>query len=242
MTAILFDTEATGTEDNDEIIEAAWAYPELTKVHHVDAALGIDRMRVAVTHSAVAVERFCPTAPIKYGAMAVHHIIPEDLEGCRPSSEFRLPGGTQYIIGHKVDFDWKMAKHPLVKRICTLALSRKVWPGLDSHSQSALLYFLMESPDTARTILKNAHSASADVQILGVILDHLVGELEPTSWEHLHQISEEARIPTHMTFGKHKGDSIATLPGGYKDWMLRQTDMDPYVLIAVRRTMNAGGK
>ena len=40
---------------------------------------------------------------------------------------------------------------------------QKPWPTLDSHSQSALLYYLDRSH--ARDILRNAHSAQADIHI-----------------------------------------------------------------------------
>lgn len=227
MKALLFDTETTGTDEDDQIIEAAWA--EVDLVAEPGGEPIVDNL---------ARERFCPTVPIKLSAMATHHIIPDDLVGCRPSSEFKLPINVLYLVGHNVDFDWRMAKNPLVKRICTLALARKAWPTLDSHSQTALMYYL-HGPVIGRNVVQRAHSAVVDVQNLAFLFAALVRHFQPTSWEHLYEISEEARIPTHMRFGKHKDELIADLPSGYKDWMLKQKDMDPYVLIAVRRTLSA---
>ena len=103
-------------------------------------------------------ERFKPSKNIEYGAMAVTNIVPEDLISCAPSNEARLPAYTNYIIGHNVDYDWKALGKPDVKRICTLALSRHVLPDLDSHTQSAMLYYFLGIE--AREMLINSHSAS----------------------------------------------------------------------------------
>ena len=59
--------------------------------------------------------------------------------------------------GYNVDYDWRVVCDPNIRRICVLALSRAFFPGLDSYSQSALLYHLAR--DRARGLLKNGHSA-----------------------------------------------------------------------------------
>lgn len=233
MTAILFDTETTGTGDDDQIIESAVARVSL----FIDAPLA----RAGV----IDVQRFKPTRPISHGAMATHGILASDLVD-RPGPEtFALPEGTEYIVGHNVDFDWRMAGKPKVKRICTLALSRGLWPTLDSHTQSALLYFLLPA-ETARERLVGAHSAYRDVDNLAIVLNAICDSLRPDSWEQLWTMSEDARVPRYITFGKHKAPAgqpprqFDSLPGDYLQWMLRQTDMDPYVLEAARRALKGG--
>jgi exodeoxyribonuclease X len=32
-----------------------------------------------------------------------------------------------------------------------------------------------------------------------------------------------------MPFGKHKGLLLADVPGDYRDWLLNQEDIDPYL-------------
>lgn len=178
-------------------------------------------------------ERFDPGKPISPAAMAVHHILDEDLVGKRPSHEFTLPADTQYIIGHNVDFDWQVVGSPDVKRVCTLALSRMVWPQLESHNLSALLYYLSADRNSTREKLKNAHSALADVESCLLLLFHLVAALNPPSWEALWLMSEQARIPTVMPFGKHRGQPISSIPADYKRWLLNQPDIDPYLIKAL---------
>ena len=208
---IIFDTEATGIKE-PVLIEAAWLELE-----------SIEPFLVANPF----VQRYNPGKPITLGALATHHIMDEELVDCPPASSFRLPDDVSYIIGHNVDFDWEVIVKPEIKRICTLALARKLWPDLDSHTQSALLYFLERS--TAREQLRNAHSAITDVGICAVILDHICEQLGVKTVEDLYAESEKARIPTTMPFGKHKGMLLSDIPSDYKQWLLGQGDIDPYL-------------
>jgi len=143
MTALIFDTESTGITE-PRLIEAAWL--------EVTPALEIKNR----FH-----QRYNPGKPIELGALATHHIMDEDLQGCPAYSDFTLPPTTEYLIGHNVDYDWKLIGEPKVKRICTLVLARYIWPDLDCHKQSALLYYINRAK--AREQLKEAHTAEADV-------------------------------------------------------------------------------
>ena len=163
--------------------------------------------------------------------MATHHILDEELVDCPAASTFELPQGVEYLIGHNIDYDWEVIGSPNLKRICTLALSRKVWPAIDAYSQSALLYFL--DRNNARNILKNAHSAEVDVGVCATILKEICHKLSLNSLDDLWQISEDARVPTIMMFGKHKGTPITDIPSDYKRWLLNQGNLDPYLLQAL---------
>ena len=109
-TAIIFDTEATGIVD-PVIIEAAW--------------IAVDSL-APVTLGDTFHQRYQPGKPISLGALATHHIMDEELVDCPPAASFRLPDDLQYLIGHNIDFDWQAVGQPDVKRICTLALARRV--------------------------------------------------------------------------------------------------------------------
>jgi exodeoxyribonuclease X len=157
----------------------------------------------------------------------------EDLVSCPPSASFQLPSSTKYLIGHNIDFDWVAIGNPEVKRICTLALARSLWPDLDSHTQSALLYHFERA--TAREQLRNAHSALADVWICSKILGQIIEKLHPSSLETLWEMSEKARIPTIMPYGKHKGELISQVPSDYKQWLLRQDNVSGYLRKALEQ-------
>ena len=209
--AVIFDTETTGRKD-PIIIEGAWL--ELKSV---------DPFKLGLSFC----QRYNPGKPIELGALATHHIYDEELIQCPPAKSFSLPNDVEYIIGHNIDYDWNVIDQPNIRRICTLALARKVWNSIDAYSQSALLYFI--DRDNARDILKKAHSAETDVRICATILEKICIELDISSFEHLWELSEDARTPTVMPFGKHKGTLITDIPIDYKKWLLSQDNIDPYL-------------
>lgn len=230
--AIILDTETTSAEPPVEVIELAW------KPWAIDGSANARHGRM---------RRFKPTGAIQWGAMATHHILPSDLEGFAPSSiaGTEVPAA-KYWIGHNVDFDWKaLGSPPGVKRICTLAMTRAIWPRLDSHKLGALMYFLEGAGDWTRTQLANAHTASADVMFCQAILNHIVAGYKPpassmpsaalASLEDLWEFSEDCRLPRVMGFGKYKGQPIGEVDRGWANWYARQEDTDPYLIEALRR-------
>lgn len=227
MSAVILDTETTGTGDEDKIIEFAHtqmlaaprALTDFSEVNHFVFRYSCDR-------------------PISLGAMATHHIIDEDLKGF-PQFIGWVPEalGIDYLVGHNIDFDWRMLGKPNVRRICTLALARSLWPEADSHSLGAMVYYLMLDKRAARDMVKGAHSAVADIRmILDVLLPEIQIKLLPrgATWPELWEISEAARIPKIMPFGKHKGVPLGDVPRDYKRWLLNQPDVDPYLAKALR--------
>lgn len=237
MRVYCFDTELTDRE-NGEIIEAAWerfAAPagllgpefDLIPISPATGLLGVDDRFEA---------RYRPEKPTTFGALSVHHILPNELEECPPSSSFRLPEDAQYLIGHNIDTDWTAAGKPDVKRIDTCAIARHLWSDADSHSQSALLYRLLGATPETRAALKNAHSALADVQNNIRLLEKILEtKSEITTWSALWAFSEECRIPKICTFQRYKGIPLEELPLDFVGWVLRQSWIDDYTRIGYRR-------
>lgn len=219
MSAIILDTE---THDMN-------GYP--IEIAHVPVSF-LDGGELSVDKDACFDEYFsCPQA-ISYGAMAVHHILESDIAG-KPSYEtFRLPAGVQYIIGHNIDYDIraiKLADNSVdAKSICTLAISRMVWPDA-AHNLSALIYMLAKGSVKSRESIRNAHNAKQDILLTAVLLKHICKSLGIKDMQSLYLFSEQARTPAHITFGKHKGTPIKDIPADYVEWLLKQDDLDPYL-------------
>ncbi len=62
--------------------------------------------------------------------------------------------------------------------------------------------------------------------------------------ESLYKFSQMARIPTHLGFGKHKGEAISDLAtssegAGYIKWLLKQDSVDPYLAQACQQTLES---
>lgn len=189
---------------------------------------------------------FCrPDRAISYGAMAVSHIMPEDIKDALSHRDIVpqfLPKGEAYIISHNADYDIQVAANAGVdvsqyKRICTQALARRLLPDLDSHSLGALTYAI--NPELARQYCRNAHDAGWDVTFTLWLLEHLCELGGITSMDQLYLASEDARIPTAFTFGKYYGRKIADIARedrGYLQWVVKNNG-DDYLIGACKRAL-----
>lgn len=238
MSAVLIDTETTGIDEPD-VIQLAWL-PLLSVFTGAPETLKDDG-------ASITLNRYRPRKQISLGALATHHILDEELEQeASWEGAWSAPIGTQYLVAHNVDFDWKAIGSPDVKRICTLALARKLWPDIDSHSIGALIYHLYPRRE-AREMLRGAHDAGIDADLCYRVL---LAELQKmpliVSWERLWEASEKARVPTHLSFGKYgpyeawakanggpmKCAEVRQRDPGYYDWLVNKCDHvrdDPYL-------------
>jgi exodeoxyribonuclease X len=220
MHAIILDTETHTL--NGQPIEIAYAPIEVNQ-----GQLSLDKSQIFD-------QLYTVDEPISYAAMAVHHILEEDLVGQPHYSSFQLPQDTIYMIGHNIDYDLRAIEKcgvdtSHIKAICTLALARRVWPEAEAHNISALIYMISKGSAKAREMIKKAHRADMDIILTANILNQIIHQLNIQSLEELYTISEDARIPRSLNFGKHKGTLIADLPSDYVQWLLRQTELDPYL-------------
>ena len=218
MNALILDTE---THDlNGYPIEIAYA------------PCSFEQGVLVINQGEVFDEYFSCPEPIALGALATHHILEADIAEKPSFDTFKMPQGVQYLIGHNIDYDIKAIQkcQPdfTVKGICTLALCRMVWPELP-HTLSAMYYHVMDDLELARKHLRHAHNAKADIYFTGVILKTLVEQLGIKDMNSLFIMSETARIPKYITFGKHKGTAVKDLDSGYVSWLLKQPDLDPYL-------------
>ena len=222
MNALILDTE---THDlNGYPIEIAYA------------PCSFEQGVLVINQGEVFDEYFSCPEPIALGALATHHILETDIAEKPSFDTFKMPQGVQYLIGHNIDYDitaiQKCQPDFSVKGICTLALCRMVWPELP-HTLSAMYYHVMDDLELARKHLRHAHNAKADIYFTGVILKTLVEQLGIKDMNSLFIMSETARIPKYITFGKHKGTAIKDLDSGYVSWLLKQPDLDPYLRKAI---------
>ena len=228
MQAIILDT-VTHTL-NGLPIEIAYAPIQLDQ-----GKLSLDREQIFDQLYSIGEEK------ISYASMAVHHILESDLVGQPDFSTFKLPTDTIYMIGHNIDYDIRAIQQcgvdtSHIKAICTLALARLVWPDAEAHNISALIYQISKGSEKARTMLKGAHRADADIILTANILMHIIHHLKIQNIEELFAASEDARIPRSINFGKHRGTAIADLPPDYTKWLLKQDDLDPYLRKALENS------
>lgn len=229
MPAIIFDTELNKLDG--EIISSAFLHVSIS----MDGVLTSSNMGQPEGY-------YKPSEPIQYGAMAVHHILDEDLADCIPSSSFRLPRihgcDVEYIIGHQVDADIKAVERTgqmvAAKGICTLAMARYLWPEADSHTLAAMTYRVAKDKIKARQLLQYAHSAMADCEATAILLQAIIDMQHITSIEELYQFSELARLPKYMYRGRQKGQLISSLSDGDLLYWFQRDDIDQYLSKALQ--------
>ena len=237
MTTYILDTETTG----------------LIEPHMTEAAYSIIEIaggKVAVLQAPRA-KRFNPLKEISLGSMAISHICDEDVVDEPPHTAFRLPSSVEYLIGHNIDFDMAVLKNAGVthtpKLICTNAMANYLLPTLESHKLVSLLYYFHR--EVARAQAKDAHAAIADIYFTELVLGSLIDLANEqghviTDVNSLYEFSQMARIPTHLSFGKHKGEAIADLAtssegAGYLKWLLKQDSVDPYLAQACEQVLES---
>jgi exodeoxyribonuclease X len=218
---LILDSETTGLIEPIEAVEVAWQ-EVIYSGHH------------ATKTNNNFLQRYKPTKPIEYGALATSHILMSELVDCPPSDSFKLPEDTEYLIGQNIQYDWNVIGKPDVKLICTKALAQYVIPDIDSYSQSALLYYILG--DEAKPLLKEAHNAQDDINNCYILFSWLISQIDAdiSTIEKLYQFSEKCKIPTKMPFGKHKDMLIKEVPKDYISWLLKQPDLDSYLVQALK--------
>jgi DNA polymerase III epsilon subunit-like protein len=229
---MLFDTETTGNQDEDRIIQVGGM----------------------LIHSRDQIEKFdelCSTdIAIKIEAMEVHNITPDLIEGKPPFSDTNFwqvlnehNSSENYLIAHNIKFDLGM----LVKEgfenhyqlIDTLRCAKHLLPNSPYHRLQYLRYSLELYKDeqaeaNKQDITIKAHDAIGDVLVMKLLLSKLFVLVKERfeGADIMAKLAELTQTPVLMKefkFGKYKGQSIeevANSDQGYLSWMIKNLDLD----------------
>lgn len=229
---ILFDTETTGNQTHDRIIQ-------------------VGAMIVKTKNDIEVYDEMCSTpVPISIEAMEVHGITPDRIEALPPYGETafaariaELNVPENYLIAHNIDFDLGMiAKEGFQNRcqlIDTVRCARHLLPDLPYHRLQYLRYALELYKEEAQTAAElgvevKAHDAIGDVLILKLLFSHLIGlarEQFPDNnpIDKMVELTQTPVLVTTFKFGKYKGDTIEEIAAkdpGYLNWMRKNLDLD----------------
>ncbi len=222
---ILFDTETTGLEKEDRIIQ----------------------LGCMIINSKTDIKCFCDlcatNVAINLEAMETHHITPDLLEGkpiCIQTDAFKkmlelnLP--SNYLIAHNINFDLEMLKKEAFENqytlIDTLRCSKHLFPELKSHRLQYLRYALelykIENEEATRLGIElKAHDALGDVLITKLFLSKLVERCRAmhsgcNPMKKLAELTQTLVMEKTFSFGKYKGKNITEIAEtdlGYLQWM-----------------------
>lgn len=222
---IILDTETTGTGDTDRVIQLGYI------------VLGAKEIEV---HN----EFFNSDVPISFGAMEVHGITPDMIEGkpsCQESSSFKrlseLNSDDNYMIIHNAPFDLGMLEKEgfktQMKVIDTLRVAKHLFPDEDAHRLQYFrykmdLYKEEQKEADALDIVVKAHDAIGDVLVLKLLLSKLKEEISnqfpgENPVEKMVDLTNTPILVNSFRFGKYKGKTlqeVAAQDAGYLRWML----------------------
>ncbi|MDD2265510.1 exonuclease domain-containing protein [Sulfuricurvum sp.] len=227
---VLLDTETTGAGDSDRIIQLGF--------------MVLDGKNVEVHND------LCSAPlPIGYGAMEVHGITPDMIEGkppCTETSAFQalcaLNAPENVLIIHNAPFDLGMlAKEDFTSQmrlIDTLRCARHLFEDEEAHRLQYFryrlgLYKVEQAEADALGIEVKAHDAIGDVLVLKLFLSELRKRLQERfeGANPIDKMVELTQTPVFYTrplkFGKYKGKTlteIAEADKGYLTWMLGNMD------------------
>jgi len=229
---VLFDTETTGNQDEDRIIQVGAMI-----VHSKDNIEVFDELCLA-------------PLPIKIEAMEVHNITPDVIENQIPFNETQFAKKVQelnkkenYLIAHNINFDLGMLKKEGFENhytlIDTVRCAKHLLPDSPYHRLQYLRYSLglykTEQAEAAKQgITIKAHDAIGDVLVMKLLLSKLV-QLTQEQFPGLNPMQKMAELtetPVMMKtfkFGKYKGreiEEIASEDMGYLKWMRKNLDLD----------------
>ncbi len=229
---VLFDTETTGNQENDRIIQVG------AMVVH-----GRDNIEV--------IDELCSTTvPISIEAMEVHNITPETIEGKPPYADTAFAKTIEtynapenYLIAHNIKFDLGMIEKEGFKNhytlIDTVRVSKHLLPDSPAHRLQYLRYALElyknEEEEAKRLgITVKAHDAIGDVLVMKLLLSKLV-QLTQDQFPGVNPMQKMAELTNTpvliktFKFGKYKErdiEEIAREDMGYLQWMYKNLDLD----------------
>ncbi len=222
---IILDTETTGTNEQDRVIQLGYI------------VLGTQPIEV---HN-----EFCSCdTPISYGAMEVHGITEEMIEGkptCKETTAYKrlleLNTPQNYMIIHNAPFDLGMLEkegfNTQMKVIDTLRVAKHIFEDEEAHRLQYFrykmgLYKSEQKEADALGIEVKAHDAIGDVLVLKLFLSKLKDAVaskfpDENPVEKMVDLTNTPILIKTFRFGKYKGKTlqeVASSDAGYLRWML----------------------
>ena len=229
---VLFDTETTGNQENDRIIQIGAMI-----VHSKDEIEVFDELCLA-------------PVPISIEAMEVHNITPELIadKGLYDETDFALKvlqynQQENYLIAHNISFDLAMLEKEGFENnytlIDTLRCAKHLLPESPNHRLQYLRYALdlyqIEQAEAQKLgITIKAHDAIGDVLVMKLLLSKLVRLTQENfpginPMKKLAELTQTPVLIKTFKFGKYKDREIAEVINedrGYIEWMRANLELD----------------
>lgn len=206
------DVETTGVSNTDKVIELAYIAfdDDMNELYRGESLIN-------------------PEMPIPSGASAVNGITNKMVAECPTIEQFMaandnpLAAEDAILVAYNSSFDFRFLKAHMhegtADHMCTMRLSKMIWPGLDSYKMQALKYS-QELPE----VEGDAHRAMADVELMVHLMRRMV-EVTGLSLADLREKERaQAKVDNNLwQFGKHRGKPL-NHDMGYVRWALKNMD------------------
>lgn len=193
----ILDTETTGFQDPRPVEIAYFKLPEFKVLGEIGASLDIKSpFDLESNFDFIFNSRFNPKKPISSEASKIHGIWPKDIRDKPPYETFQLPD-MDYLIGHNINYDFRVLGSPKIKLICTKTIANKVIPKEERPNLKLVSLTKHLYPDL-EGIKEGAHGALFDCYLTYLLLLNLVSKLpRAESYEDLYSLC--SGINKHMT-------------------------------------------
>ena len=222
---IFFDTETTGNEQKDFLVQIAY------KIYPATSGAGGDKF----------VGLYKPEIKIPPEASAIHHITNKMVEGKKsflesgdqPKIKKLFEDKDSVVVAHNAPFDLVIIKKEDINPnnfICTLKLARYLDPEekIGRYNLQYLRYLL------DLNVKAQAHDALGDVLVLEQLFERLKKKLmeqekinEGEVIERMIEISRYPLLIKTLNFGKYKGkkvEEVLQIDRGWLEWLLREKE------------------
>jgi len=229
---ILFDTETTGNQEHDRIIQIGAMI-----VHSKDEIEVFDELCMA-------------PVPISIEAMEVHNITPELIadKGLYDETDFaqkllQYNKEENYLIAHNIAFDLAMLEKEGFENnytlIDTLRCAKHLLPQSPNHRLQYLryaleLYQIEQKEAQTLGITIKAHDAIGDVLVMKLLLSRLIRLTQENfpgenPMQKLVELTQTPVMILTFKFGKYKDREISEIANedrGYIQWMRANLELD----------------
>jgi exodeoxyribonuclease X len=219
MRALVLDTETTGMDETDQVIEMAAVELQLPQGKEVN------RWRSFLM----------PDVYVKPDARAAHHITDDELVGAPTMMELQSTEGLPpafreegtIFVAHNMAFDKRLLMQTGLdigdRVLCTWKLARHLYPNAPNHSNQTLRYWLgVEVPPFEG----HPHRALPDALVTASVFQHMLGECKV---ETMFELMDRPVLLTTCYMGENKGKPWADQDVGLLRWVLhpkRTFDVD----------------
>ena len=176
-----------------------------------------------------------PLTPISFEAMNVHHITEEDVENAPLLDEVLCAhslDGYDYVVAHNISYEQAVLPEEYfpenVRKLCTLALARKLYPvgEVESHKLGVLYYqWGVYKDERLKGFNVELHSAKFDTLVTGLVLEYILMDNDIT----IDQAYDIVNDVTTCNFKRYKGikwQEVINTDYGYCEYQVENQKWD----------------